>query len=80
VRAWPPSLAVCPCRLPFLDASSCNPYHVRAHASPPSQELKLSAGPKVAESIARINAAFPTECVKFSDPSYARDLVARLEE
>jgi hypothetical protein len=44
------------------------------------QELKLSAGPKVAESISRINAAFPTECVKFSDPSYARELVSKLEE
>ena len=44
------------------------------------QELRLSAGPKVAESISRINAAFPTECVKFSDPSYARELVAKLEE
>ena len=43
------------------------------------QELRLSAGPKVAESISRINAAFPTECVKFSDPSYARELVAKLE-
>jgi hypothetical protein len=30
------------------------------------------AGPKVQESIAKINACFPDEAVKFSDPQYAR--------
>lgn len=44
------------------------------------QEIKASAPPKVLESIARINAAFPEEAVKFSDPMYARELLARLDE
>lgn len=44
------------------------------------QEIKISAGPKVGEIIARINAAFPTEHVKFSDPSYAKELISRLDE
>jgi hypothetical protein len=44
------------------------------------QELKLTAGPKVQESIAKINAAFPAEAVKFSDPSYARELISKLDE
>ncbi len=44
------------------------------------QELKASAPPKVAESIARINACFSEEAVRFSDPGYARELLARLDE
>ena len=44
------------------------------------QEIKLTAGPKVQESIAKINDAFPDECVKFSDPQYAKELVSKLEE
>jgi 3-methyladenine DNA glycosylase AlkD len=44
------------------------------------QEIKLTAGPKVQESVAKINAAFPDECVKFSDPEYARELVSKLDE
>jgi hypothetical protein len=44
------------------------------------QEIKAGAPPKVLEAIARINAAFPDEAVKFSDPAYARELLARLEE
>ena len=44
------------------------------------QEIKLSAGPKLQESIAKINAAYPAEAVRFSDPSYARELIAKLEE
>jgi hypothetical protein len=43
------------------------------------QEVKSTAPPKMAESIARINAAFPDEAVKFSDPAYARELLARLD-
>lgn len=45
-----------------------------------AQELRLTAGPKVQESIAKINAAFPAEAVKFSDPSYARELISKLDE
>lgn len=44
------------------------------------QEIKSNAGPKVLQSIETINAAFPEECVKFSDPAYARELVSKLEE
>ena len=44
------------------------------------QEIKLTAAPKVAESIAKINAAYPAECVKFSDPSYGKELISKLEE
>lgn len=43
------------------------------------QEIKTTAPPKVQEAIARINAAFPDEAVKFSDPGYARELLARLD-
>ncbi|RYG53897.1 hypothetical protein EON66_07885 [archaeon] len=43
------------------------------------QEIKATAPPKVADSISRINAAFPDEAVKFSDPGYARELLARLD-
>ena len=43
--------------------------------SPPAAGLH----PKVAEAIARINAAFPDEAVKFSDPTYAKALLARLD-
>lgn len=43
------------------------------------QEIKAGAPPKVLESIARINTAFPDEAVKFSDPGYARELLARLD-
>jgi hypothetical protein len=44
------------------------------------QEIKATAEPKVLESIARINACFPEEAVKFSDPMYAKELLARLDE
>lgn len=44
------------------------------------QEIKLTADPKVQESIAKINAAFPAECVKFSDPAYAKELMAKLDD
>jgi len=44
------------------------------------QEIKAGAPPKVVESCARINAVFPEEAVKFSDPLYARELLARLDE
>ena len=45
-----------------------------------TQELKAGGPPpKVADAIARINACFPDEAVKFSDPAYARTLLARLE-
>ena len=43
------------------------------------QEIKASAGPKVVDSIIKINSSFPDEAVKFSDPLYARELLARLE-
>jgi hypothetical protein len=44
------------------------------------QELKAAAPPKVVESISRINACYPDEAVRFSDPLYARELLARLDE
>jgi hypothetical protein len=44
------------------------------------QEIKASGDPKVLESIARINNCFPEDAVKFSDPLYARELLARLDE
>jgi hypothetical protein len=44
------------------------------------QEIKAGAPPKVIESVARINACFPDEAVRFSDPLYARELLARLDE
>lgn len=44
------------------------------------QEIKSTAEPKVLESIARINSCFPEEAVKFSDPMYAKELLARLDE
>ena len=44
------------------------------------QELKAGAPPKVLESMARINSCFPDEAVRFSDPGYARELLARLDE
>ena len=44
------------------------------------QEIKQSAPPKVAESIARINACFPEEAVRFSDPAYAKEILARMDE
>lgn len=42
------------------------------------QEIKTTAPPKVQESIARINAAFPEVAVKYSDPAFARDLLSQL--
>ena len=44
------------------------------------QELKAGAPPKVLESMSRINSCFPDEAVRFSDPGYARELLARLDE
>lgn len=44
------------------------------------QEIKLTAEPKTQESIAKINGAFPEECVKFSDPAYAKELMAKLDD
>jgi hypothetical protein len=44
------------------------------------QEIRATADPKVLESIARINSCFPEEAVKFSDPMYAKQLLARLDE
>ncbi len=44
------------------------------------QEIKAWAPPKVLESIARINSLFPEEAVKFSDPMYAKELLARMDE
>ncbi len=44
------------------------------------QEIKATAEPKVLESIARINSCFPEEAVKFSDPMYGKELLARLDE
>jgi hypothetical protein len=44
------------------------------------QEIKATAEPKVLESIVRINNCFPEDAVKFSDPSYAKELLARLDE
>ncbi len=43
------------------------------------QELKPTAGPKLLDSITRINAAFPEEAVRFSDPAYAKELLAKLD-
>jgi DNA-binding GntR family transcriptional regulator len=42
------------------------------------QALKAAADPKAAEAILRINAAFPDEAVKFCDPDYINELVARI--
>lgn len=42
------------------------------------QEIKATAPPKVLESIARVNAAFPDEAVRYSDPAYAKELLARV--
>ena len=44
------------------------------------QEIKATAEPKVLENMARINNCFPEDAVKFSDPLYARELLARLDE
>ena len=44
------------------------------------QEIKASAEPKLLESIARINNCFPEDAVKYSDPLYARELLARMDE
>jgi hypothetical protein len=43
------------------------------------QELKAAAPPKVLESVARVNACFPEEAVRFSDPEYAREILARMD-
>jgi hypothetical protein len=44
------------------------------------QDVKRTAGPKVLESIAKINACFPAEAVRFSDAAYAKELLTKLEE
>lgn len=44
------------------------------------QEIKANAPPKVAESIARINSCFPEEAVRFSDPAYAREILAKMDD
>eukprot|EP01029_Cantina_marsupialis_P028870 TRINITY_DN778111_c0_g1_i1.p1 TRINITY_DN778111_c0_g1~~TRINITY_DN778111_c0_g1_i1.p1 ORF type:complete len:501 (-),score=162.67 TRINITY_DN778111_c0_g1_i1:275-1777(-) len=43
------------------------------------QEIKLTAPIKVQDSIAKINSSFPAECVKFSDPSYAQELLKQMD-
>jgi hypothetical protein len=44
------------------------------------QVIKATAPPKVLESIERINSAFPVEAVRFSDPSYAQQLLRKIDE
>ncbi|CAE7512060.1 Spag6, partial [Symbiodinium sp. KB8] len=44
------------------------------------QDIKRTAGPKVQESIAKINACFPPEAVKFSDKEYASELLAKIDD
>ena len=44
------------------------------------QEIKASAGPKVLDSIARINSAFPDEAVKYCDPRYGEEILRKIEE
>lgn len=45
-----------------------------------AQDIKRTAGPKVAESIAKINACYPAEAVRFSDAGYAQELLAKIED
>ena len=44
------------------------------------QQIKRSATGKVVEAIEKINAVFPPDAVKFSDPAYSVELIRKIEE